>query len=98
MFKTSHVYIMASKPYGTLYVGVTARLDQRVYEHKFRSQGFVKQYNVKMLVYFKEFYDITEAIKFETLLKSWHREWKFNLIESFNPHWEDLFSKVSSFR
>jgi predicted GIY-YIG superfamily endonuclease len=31
------VYLLASKPYGTLYVGVTSELARRVWEHKIKA-------------------------------------------------------------
>ncbi len=84
------VYIMASKPYGTLYIGVTNDITRRAYEHKFEPQGFVKKYKIHMLVYIEYFDDINTAIAFEKSLKKWKREWKFNLIEKQNPHWQDF--------
>jgi putative endonuclease len=57
-----YVYIMAS-PSGTLYVGITNNLQQRVYEHKHGLiQGFTKKYNVTRLVYFEETGDVQSAI------------------------------------
>ena len=84
--KTSYVYIMASKPYGTLYTGVTSDITGRVYEHKYEPRGFVKQYKVQRLVYYDMFWDIRQAIYFEKSLKRWHRQWKIQLIMKENPH------------
>ena len=82
---------MASKPRGTIYIGVTNSLDRRIYEHKTGGvEGFTKEYNVNKLVYFEETRSIYDAIRREKQLKNWHRQWKINLIESVNPNWKDL--------
>ena len=86
------VYILASKPRGTLYIGVTNDLIRRVAEHKAKMiPGFTKKYGVDKLVYFETFEDNISAIVREKKLKRWRREWKRSLIEEQNPHWEDLF-------
>ena len=85
-----YVYIMAS-PSGTLYVGMTNNLQQRVYEHKHGLiQGFTKKYNVTRLVYFEETGDVQSAIAREKEIKKWRRSKKIALIESLNPKWQDL--------
>ena len=90
--KQYFVYILASKKYGTLYVGVTNDLIKRVYEHKESMfKGFTNQYRVNKLVYYEIHEDIYEAITREKRIKRWHRDWKINLIERFNPHWLDLY-------
>jgi putative endonuclease len=86
------VYIVASKPYGTLYTGVTSELIQRVSQHKEGLiPGFTKRYNIKMLVWYEQHGTIDAAIQRETSIKRWPRQWKINLIERTNPHWSDLF-------
>lgn len=91
MDKSFAVYILASKPYGTLYIGLTSDLLTRVLQHKAGTfPGFSQTYGVKRLVY-REFHDSAEAaISREKTLKRWRREWKIALIESDNPHWEDV--------
>jgi putative endonuclease len=85
------VYILASKPCGTLYIGVTNDLVRRAVEHRDGLvQGFTTKYGVKQLVYYEVFDGIAEAIQREKSLKRWPREWKTNLIERQNPHWADL--------
>lgn len=92
MMKTYHVYMMASGPYKVLYIGVTSDLTKRVWQHKNKvTQGFTAKYNVNKLVYFEEFNDIEQAILREKRLKSWKREWKIELINGFNPQWNDLY-------
>jgi len=91
-----YVYILANQRNGTLYIGVTSDLIKRVYEHKQGSiDGFTKKYNVKNLVYFESTNDVMSAIQREKALKFWKRRWKIELIESVNPEWEDLYSKLT---
>ena len=85
------VYILASKPYGTLYIGVTSDILNRLYEHRAdTSEGFTKRYSVHTLVRYELFDDMENAILREKQLKRWRRRWKLNLIESENPDWHDL--------
>lgn len=89
------MYILASNPRGTLYVGVTNDLVRRVAEHREGLvPGFTKTYNVKMLVYFEEHESVLEAIKREKQVKRWARSWKIDLIRRNNPEWRDLFADV----
>jgi putative endonuclease len=86
------VYILASKRNGTLYIGVTANLIKRVYEHKNHLvDGFTKKYNVHNLVYYETTEDISSTIKREKQIKKWKRKWKIELIENKNPNWRDLY-------
>jgi putative endonuclease len=85
------VYILASQPYGTLYIGVTSDLIARLYQHRTgQVKGFTSKYGVYRLVRFELFETMHEAISREKQLKRWHRQWKINLIESDNPDWHDL--------
>ena len=96
MDKSSCVYILASEPYGTLYIGVTSNLVKRVWEHREGViDGFSKQYVVKQLVWFEVHSEILEAIKREKQIKKWNRNWKVNLIQSSNPHWRDLYDEIA---
>jgi putative endonuclease len=89
------VYILASKPGGTLYVGVTNDLVRRVFEHREGfARGFTKRYGVKMLVYFEEHSAAIEAIQREKNIKHWPREWKIDLIVASNPDWRDLYDEI----
>ncbi len=95
MDKQSFVYILASQRNGTLYIGVTSNLIRRIYEHKQGLfEGFTKKYNVKNLVYYEIFEDITEAIKREKELKGWKRNKKIILIEKDNKEWRDLYESL----
>jgi len=88
--------MLASKPDGVLYVGVTSDLEGRMAEHEQALvEGFTKRYGVKLLVYY-EFHDsMDEAIRREKQLKQWRRAWKVRLIESVNPEWANLFDPAS---
>lgn len=89
--KQYYVYLLASKKYGTLYIGVTSQLSQRIYQHKeCMVDGFTKKYNVHQLVYYEIHEDINAAILREKQMKKWNRQWKINLIEQNNPQWVDL--------
>ena len=89
------VYILASKPYGTLYVGVTSSIAARIEAHRNGSvEGFTKDYGVTTLVYFELHADMYEAIQREKRLKKWNRAWKVRLIEEMNPEWKDLSSRL----
>jgi putative endonuclease len=86
---------MASCKNGTLYIGVTSNLLDRVYKHKKGIyDGFTKKYKVNKLVYYEVFGDINEAILREKQLKKWKREWKIKLIEKNNPEWKDLYKDL----
>jgi len=91
------VYILASRPGGTLYVGVTNDLVRRVSEHREGLvKGFTKQYGVKTLVYYEQHETIPLAIQREKNIKHWSREWKIDLILSLNPSWRDLYSDITA--
>lgn len=90
------VYLMASQPNGTLYVGVTGNLAGRANEHRQELRdGFTKKYGVHLLVWFEEFADVHEAILREKRIKKWRRAWKIELIEKMNPAWSNLFEQVA---
>ncbi|WP_407186284.1 GIY-YIG nuclease family protein [Bradyrhizobium centrosematis] len=93
---TYWVYILASKPGGTLYIGVTNNLVRRVYEHREGlADGFTKRYGVKTLVYFEAHDTIVAALQREKNMKHWPREWKIDLIVKSNPMWQDLYDEVA---
>ncbi len=86
------VYILASQPRGTLYIGVTNNILGRIELHRAgKGSGFTSRYGVSMLVHFEEFASIEEAIQREKTLKRYLRDWKINLIEQSNPQWVDLY-------
>ena len=86
------VYILASKPRGTLYIGVTNAIIRRVDDHRAGTgSAFTRRYKVHSLVWFEEHADIRLAIQREKSMKEWPRAWKLNLIECDNPRWADLY-------
>jgi putative endonuclease len=89
--RTYYVYILASRRYGTLYIGVTNNVRTRLEQHRAgRGSKFVKQYEVFRLVLVEEFSSPQEAILREKQLKEWQRDWKIRLVEEANPDWSDL--------
>ncbi len=89
MMRDLFVYIMASRS-KTLYVGVTNDLERRVLEHKTAQSTFTARYNITKLVYFEEAGDPLTAIEREKQIKAWRRSKKVELIDEFNPEWDDL--------
>ncbi len=90
------VYILASKPGGTLYIGVTRDIVRRVFEHRTDVvKGFTRRYGVKKLVYFEQHDTAIAAIQREKNIKHWSREWKIDLIVSMNPDWRALYDGIS---
>jgi len=90
------VYILASRPGGTLYVGVTNNLIRRVYEHRNGLvEGFTRRYGVKKLVYYEQHDTAVSAIQREKNIKHWSREWRIDLILSMNPEWRDLYDEIT---
>lgn len=91
MSKKGYVYLLASRKNGTLYVGVTSNLVQRLTEHEENlTPGFTSRYAVKRLVWFEEFDNISDAIQREKNIKKYPRQWKINLIEQDNSDWLEI--------
>jgi putative endonuclease len=89
------VYILANRYRGTLYIGVTSSLWQRVWDHKNgRLEGFTKTYEVKILVWYEHRQAMEHAIRREKQLKKWNRAWKIEVIEAMNPDWRDLHEEI----
>jgi putative endonuclease len=94
---------MTSRRNGTLYLGVTSNLVQRVCQHREKSvPGFTSKYGVVLLVWFERHDSMNSAIHREKCIKSWKRVWKLKLIERQNPVWRDSFPDllegISGFR
>lgn len=90
------MYLLASRKYGTLYLGVTNDLVRRVYQHREGlTPGFTSRYGARRLVWFERFADALLAIAGEKELKKWRRDWKVRLIEEANPDWLDLYDGIA---
>ena len=93
--KQFYLYIVASRPGGALYVGVTNNLVRRMHEHK---NGFVKghtkSYRIDKLIYFEVFDSPHAAIQREKNIKHWPRAWKTRTIAEMNPTWRDLYNEI----
>jgi putative endonuclease len=94
--KAFHVYILASRRNGTLYIGMTDDIGRRIWEHKTGAMpGFTRKYGVHLLVW-HEAHETRESAFFrERQLKKWNRAWKLDLIEAGNPGWRDLFEELA---
>ena len=91
-----YVYIMANKPLGRVYIGVTANIHERVTAHKeARGSLHCKRWNLDKLVYIEHHETMLEAIAREKAMKKWLRLWKLRLISESNPNWDDLFLSVN---
>jgi putative endonuclease len=87
--------MLASRKNGTLYIGVTSNLIQRIWQHKNNQiKGFTEKYHVHMLVYYEQHETMEAAILREKQLKKWNRAWKIRLIEKNNPTWNDLWVSI----
>jgi len=90
-----YVYILASRKYGTLYIGMTNDLIRRTHEHRTHAvPSFTEKYDVTNLVWFESHATAESAIKREKLLKRYKRQWKIALIEAENPEWNDLYHSI----
>jgi putative endonuclease len=97
MSKRFFVYILANRPKGVLYVGLTNDLARRVWEHRSKViAGFTSRYGVTKLIFYEEYGSLLEARERERALKRWRRAWKFKLIEDMNPRWRDLYDELVS--
>lgn len=85
------VYILANRRNGTLYVGVTSNLAERVWQHREGlTPGFTKRCGCKLLVWCERHERMDEAIGHEKQIKGGSRAKKLSLIEATNPSWRDL--------
>ena len=86
---------MASQRTGTIYVGVTSNLVQRVWQHREGAvDGFTKKYSCKLLVWFQLAETMETAIAREKQIKGGSRAKKIALIDAQNPNWDDLFDSI----
>jgi len=93
---SAFVYILASKPHGVLYIGVTSNPTQRFTQHAAGGSAFTRKYNVERLVHLERHEDLEEARRREWRMKKWRRAWKIRLIEESNPDWRDLRADLAN--
>jgi putative endonuclease len=95
MAKQYYLYVLASRPGGALYVGVTNNLVRRLHEHK---RGLIKghtnKYDIDKLVHFENYDSARGAIQREKNMKHWPRAWKTRTIAEKNPAWRDLADEI----
>ena len=93
--KQGWVYILTNKRNGTLYVGATSNLAQRIWQHREGLvAGFASKYGLKILVWHQHFDNLHDARRREVQMKEWKRAWKIELIEKTNSEWRDLYCEL----
>jgi len=93
--KQGWIYILTNRRYGTLYIGVTSNLPQRIAQHReWIVGGFAGKYGLKMLVWHQHFENLHDARHREVQIKEWKRAWKIELIEATKPEWRDLYFEL----
>lgn len=96
MRKIYYVYILASRPRGATYIGITGDIHQRLLDHKNgKGSAYAAKWNISFPVYLEEFLYVNDALAREGELKKWKQRWKFELIERHNPQWEDLTPELA---
>jgi putative endonuclease len=90
------VYILTNKNNNVLYTGVTSNLPERMKKHRDKTynNSFTRRYNTYKLVWFERHLTMAEAIKREKQFKGGSRKKKLDLINAFNPDWDDLYSTI----
>ena len=96
MQKGGLVYIVSSPDKTVLYTGVTSDLQSRIWKHKtkFYENSFTAKFNCVVLVWYKYFPHIEEAINEEKRIKAGSRKKKELLINNFNQEWKDLWDDI----
>tara|TARA_R110001606_G_scaffold99049_1_gene218730 strand:+ start:1323 stop:1616 length:294 start_codon:yes stop_codon:yes gene_type:complete len=90
------VYMLASRPRGALYIGVTGDIAMRVWMHREgRGPKFCARYQIHDLVWLEFAATLADAITREKRLKNWRRAWKIELVEKENPRWRDLYEMIN---
>lgn len=93
----SFTYIFASTPNGPLHVGTTDDIVECLHEHRNgESPDISEGGDIPFLVHFEHFDQREEALRREKEIKAWKPDQKFDLIQQYNPRWQDLY--VEAFR
>ena len=86
MHREPCVYLLARSARGTLYVGSTSNLIQRLHQHRQETfRGHSARYGIKRLVWFERHETMDTAIRREKQIKRWVRDWKYELVNAANP-------------
>ena len=94
--KEGWLYLLCNRKNGTLYLGVTSDLHQRVWQHREGFvEGFSKEHGCKRLVWCEHYPNLHDARAREAQMKKWKREWKIQLIEETNSDWRDLWFEIN---
>jgi putative endonuclease len=94
--KKAYVYMMSNRKRGIIYIGATIDFWKRGNEHREKLiNGFTKRYNLTRLVWLEEHSSADEAFTMERKLKNLSRNKKIEIIERFNPEWNDLYNFVT---
>ena len=89
--KQGYVYLLANRKNGTLYLGVTSDLHQRLQQHASpNNKTFTARYGKMHLVWYEHFESIDDAITHEKHMKKYKRQWKIDRIEKNNPDWKEI--------
>ena len=96
MLREPCMYILASRPPGAIYTGVTSDLARRVWQHKRREgSSFTRRYQIDKLVWMEMHETMYEAIAREKQIKRWSKKRRRGMIDAFNPKWRDLYSDLA---
>jgi len=97
LVKGGCVYIITNKNHSVLYTGSNSDLITRIWQHqnKYYPYSFSARYNCSKLVFYKFFPSIEQAIAEEYRIKGGNRKAKIDMIEDFNPQWDDLYDSLS---
>ncbi|MEL6206283.1 MAG: GIY-YIG nuclease family protein [Pseudomonadota bacterium] len=83
--------MLASRPGGAIYVGLTNDLVCRLAQHRAKAvPGHTRRYNICTLVWFETHDTHAAAAQRERRIKRWRRAWKDDLIMEQNPDWKDI--------
>jgi len=86
-----YVYILSNSA-GTLYIGFTNDIDQRIFDHDTQRdpKSFASRYNLNRLIFLETYPTARQGIVREKQLKGWTRAKKLNLIREQNPDFRDF--------
>ena len=96
MIGSAYVYIMTGDRNGTLHLGSTTSLPERVWEHRNGVvEGFTKRYACHLLVWYEAHESWEGARQRELQMKEWRRSWKLQEIDGRNPEWDARYDRIA---